>query len=74
MQPRIGDRVTLSGSIYPPDYPLVVLVVCGGRCSIGSPRWPKGAGYPAEFHEIASINGSPVEFQAIKQIKKRKTA
>jgi hypothetical protein len=69
---KIGDRVTVAG--YPPGYPLVVLVVCGGRVAIGSPRWPRGTGYPVEFHQITSVNGGLVQFEAIAQTKRRKAA
>jgi hypothetical protein len=56
---RIGDRVTCSD--YPPDYPLVILAIVGGRLAIGSPLWPKGANYPVELHQITSVNDRPVE-------------
>jgi hypothetical protein len=58
---RIGDRVTTTE--FPEDYPLMVLAIAGGRLAIGSPRWPTGANYAMEYHQITTINGVPVAFQ-----------
>jgi hypothetical protein len=57
---KIGDRVTTTE--FPPDYPLVVLAIAGGKLAIGSPRWPVGANRPMEYHQIASVNGVPCQF------------
>ncbi len=71
---RIGDRVTTTD--YPPDYPLVILAIVGGRLAIGSPLWPKGATDPVEFHQITSVNDRPVEVpqRQSKPTKRRKAA
>jgi hypothetical protein len=60
MSLNVGDRVTAQG--FPPDYPLAVLAIVGGRIAIGSPRWPKGANHPVDYSQITSINGVPVAF------------
>jgi hypothetical protein len=68
---KIGDRVTTTE--FPSDYPLVVLAIAGGRLAIGSPRWPCGANYAMEYHQITTINGVPVAFPKTqtKQTKRR---
>jgi hypothetical protein len=57
---KIGDRVTTTE--FPPDYPLMVLAISGGRVAIGSPKWPTGANYPMDYSQIASVNGVPCQF------------
>ena len=51
-----GDRITTTE--YPADYPLVIVVVAGGKVAIGSPKWPKGATYPLTPAQITSVNGA----------------
>jgi hypothetical protein len=54
-----GDRVTTTE--YPDDYPLVIVVVAGGKIAIGSPNWPKGAVYPVTPQQITSVNGAIID-------------
>jgi hypothetical protein len=53
-----GDRVTTTE--YPADYPLVIVVVAGGKVAIGSPNWPKGATHPLTPQQITSVNGAEI--------------
>jgi hypothetical protein len=54
-----GDRITTNE--YPADYPLVIVVVAGGKVAIGSPKWPKGATHPLTPQQINSVNGARID-------------
>jgi len=69
---RIGDRVTTAD--FPDDYPLEVLAIAGGRLAICSPRWPQGANYPIERHQLTSVNGVRVQFAPVQTKQRRKAA
>jgi len=60
-----GDRVTTTE--FPVDYPLVIVVVAGGKVAICSPNWPKGATRPITPQQITSVNGTKINHVSTQQ-------
>lgn len=55
-----GDRIQTTE--YPSDYPLLIVVIAGGKIGVGSPRWPRGATWPIELHQVTMVNDRAVKF------------